>query len=105
MAVAVSQTAAPDTRALERALAQGITARRTSARCWMVTSASGRAEYEVIVDGTQIRCRCTAGLHGRVCKHGALVRVLDASGAVPIPERCPDPALVRQYADLYSEEG
>jgi hypothetical protein len=73
--------------ALERALSQGITARRTSQRCWMASSASGRGEYEVIVDGAAVRCRCTAGLHGRACKHAELVRVLDASGAVPIPER------------------
>jgi hypothetical protein len=52
----------------------------------MVTASSGRGEYEVVVDGAAIRCRCTAGLHGRACKHAALVRVLDASGAVPVPE-------------------
>ena len=91
--------------ALTRALDQGITARRTSARCWMASAASGRGEYEVIVDGAAVRCRCTAGLHGRACKHAELVRVLDASGAVPIPERRSDPAKAALAAAILGGEG
>ena len=55
--------------------------------------------YEVVVDGAVIACRCTAGLRGRACKHAALVRVLDASGAVPVPE--PRPAAGPSYAALF----
>jgi len=91
--------------ALERALDQGITAPRTSARCWMASSASGRGEYEVIVDGAAVRCRCTAGLHGRPCKHAALVQVLAASGAVPVPERRSDPAKAALAASIFGGEG
>ena len=52
----------------------------------MVSGSSGGSEHEVVVDGGIARCRCTAGLHERPCKHAAFVRVLDASGAVPVPE-------------------
>ncbi len=104
MTLAVSATVAPDAKALERAIAQGITARRTSPRCWMVSASSGRGAYEVIVDGAAITCRCTAGLHNRPCKHAALVRVLDASGAVPIPEPRRAPA-GSGYAALFGGEG
>jgi hypothetical protein len=93
-----------NTAALERALSQGITARRTSARCWMASSASGRGEYEVIVDGAAVRCRCMAGLSGKGCKHAELVRVLDASGAVPIPERRVSPADATRAAAILGGE-
>jgi hypothetical protein len=93
-----------NTAALTRALDQGITARRTSARCWMASSASGRGEYEVIVDGAAVRCRCRAGLSGKACKHAELVRVLDASGAVPIPERRSDPAKTALAAAILGGE-
>ena len=103
MAVAVSQTASPDTRALSRALAQHLTARRVSARDWMVASSTGRGEYRVTVDGAEVRCGCPAGSHGRNCKHSALVKVLDASGAVPIPAPTrPDQETIRRYRDLIS---
>ena len=101
MATAVAEPRA--SRALERALAQGITAHRTSRRCWMVGASSGRGEYGVIVDGAAIRCRCTAGLHNRPCKHAALVRILDASGAVPIPEA--RRVAGSNYAALFGGEG
>ncbi len=51
-----------------------------------------------------MRCYCRAGLHGRACKHAALVQVLDASGAVPIPE--PRRATAgSSYAALFGGEG
>ena len=93
----------PDAKALERAISQGITARRTSRRCWMVSASSGQGEYEVVVDGALIACRCAAGLHGRARKHAALVRVLDASGAAPVPEPRPAPA-GSSYAALFGGE-
>ena len=102
--LAVSAIETAPLKALERAIAQGITARRTSRRCWMVSASSGRGEYEVIADGASIRCRCTAGLHNRPCKHAALVRVLDASGAVPVPKTGRVPA-GSSYAALFGGEG
>jgi hypothetical protein len=104
MTLAVSATATPDAKALERAIAQGITARRTSPRCWMVSASGGRGEDEVIVDGAAMRCYCRAGLHGRACKHAALVQVLDASGAVPVPETGRAPAGSGYAAPLGGED-
>ena len=60
--------------------------------------------YEVVVDSAVIACRCTAGLHGRACEHVALVRILDASGAVPVSEPRRVPA-GSSYAALFGGEG
>ena len=67
-----------DARALERAIDQGLKARRISPRCWRVTSASSPGEYEVCLEAA-IRCQCRAGINGRSCKHVALVEVLTAT--------------------------
>ena len=90
--------------ALTRALNQGIKARRVSPRCWMVTSSDGQREYEVCPDGA-IRCQCPAGTHNRPCKHLALVEVLAASGAVPVPECRVDPAEASLAAAILGGEG
>jgi hypothetical protein len=92
-----------DTRALERAMAERLTAVRTSEHCWDVTS--GPRVYSVWVDGETAKCLCTAGYHGRSCKHAALALVLAASGAVPIRERRSDPAKTALAAAILGEEG
>jgi hypothetical protein len=82
---------AVDYTALHRGLAEGITARRVAEHEWAVTSGTRAAvEYTVSTDGESVTCTCLAGQHGRHgCKHAALVRVLDLSGAVPNPRRSP----------------
>jgi hypothetical protein len=92
-----------DTRALERAMAEHLTAVRTSEHVWDVTS--GPRVYSVWVDGDRAKCLCTAGYHGRSCKHAALALVLAASGAVPVPERRVSPADAALAAAILGEEG
>ena len=78
-----------DYTALNRALVQGLKARRTSPACWMVTSSDGTREYEVCLSAA-VRCQCAAGIEGRGCKHVALVQVLSATTDVPIKRHASD---------------
>lgn len=97
------QTTGVDYTALHRALCDGITATRLGRVTWRVTGSRG-GTYEVVYGGEgglQI-CDCPAGRHERPCKHLALVKVLERSGAVPIPPRAvPDPAARRALSDAY----
>ena len=75
-----------DYTALNRALVQGLKARRVSPHCWMVTSSDATREYEVVVNGV-VQCQCQAGLEGKSCKHAALAQVLAATTDMPIQRR------------------
>ena len=84
-----TQASGIDYTALNRALVQGLKARRTSPACWMVTSSDGTREYEVCLSAA-VQCQCAAGIEGKGCKHVALVQVLSATTDVPIERHASD---------------
>lgn len=97
-----SLSPALDLAALERAYLQGITARRVSASHWQASSSAGDGTlYDVTLERDAITCTCPAREVGRSCKHAALVRVLAASGAVPLPEQ---PTRPRSHTALLAHE-
>ena len=81
-----TQSSGIDYTALNRALVQGLKARRVSAACFLVTSSDGTREYEVCL-GAAVRCQCAAGLEGKGCQHVALVQVLSAATDAQIERR------------------
>lgn len=76
-----------DLAGVERALASGCQARRLGAVAWHVTSSDPihRGPYLVLGEAGDLRCTCRAGSCHQNCRHVALIQVLLASGAVPIP--------------------
>jgi hypothetical protein len=81
-----------------RALDQGCQVERLSRHRWLVTSSTAPVEaraytvaFAINNDGDrELRCTCPAGQHDVPCKHAALVAIVAATGAVPMPPRAPD---------------
>lgn len=86
MAAVYADTAERRERAMARAVAEGLVARRESDRVWTVTSGSRAGQTYAVTVGADNRpsaCSCPAGQGGDpVCKHRTLVgAAIEGAGA------------------------
>ncbi len=96
-----------ESKALLRAMAEGLVALQIGPTRWAVSSGSkpGTAYVlDVYQGGKVVRCGCPGGLSGKVCKHAALVRARlpEPAPAVVAKPNGTGRAPVRSLTDLYN---